>query len=460
MTVRTSIRALRGTCAPWLGLLLVPALGTLLHVTRGAFMPWAVPALLAGTLCWTIVVVGAEPTPRGRFWCVSVISALVCQAVVVARDPAVIYVHVPLRANVLKLGLELFVAVGALSLVTAVHPVLKGALEPGLFRGSVVFLFAARLSVLAISPAPYIDVFTSGTLGAQHFWAGNNPYEQVYPDIYGGVYAYNPVFFYGPVYVVLSALAFVLGDIRWATILADALGGTAMLRFGLDPSRGPARRALTVLWLAFPVYLFVLEQGWVDPIVFAALAWSLWACVRRRFWLAGACAGLALGVKQTAILMMLLTLVWALRVAGFRNALRYALGAALTTALFYGPYLLWNPSALYSSLVTNIMQAAPRLDALSLRAWLAYLQLGTADAPLRWVSITLIVATGVWLWRYAQSLADLTSCAVLCYMVAFLCGFQAFCNYYSFVASLIVLDLLARTDWVEWRAAEPSVSML
>jgi uncharacterized membrane protein len=219
-----------------------------------------------------------------------------------------------------------------------------------------------------------------------------------------------------------------------------------MLGFGGVRGPSAARHALILVWLAFPVSLFVLEQTCVDPIVLAAVAWSLRACAQRRFQVAGLCAGLAVGVKQTGVLLLLLSLAWTLRVAGWRAARRYALGAALTAGAAYVPYLLWNAEAIYNSLVRTVMESAPRKDALSIRAWFRYLQLRPPDSIFRLCSIGLIGTVGLWLLRCARSLADLTSAAVLCYTIAFLFGYQAFCNYYWFVGGLMVLDVVVRTE--------------
>jgi hypothetical protein len=431
--------------APWLTVASILLLGTLLHATNGAFRPWAVPALLATALLWWLLVVGS-PAVTPDSWALHALAllVLVAEAAIVAGNPHIFYVQAPLRALVLKRTLTAFaLVVAALGVWSLLRPH-QQRLRTRWFWAAAAFLFAARISVLAISPRPHIDVFTSGTLGAEYLWNGLNPYAQKYPDLYGGLYRYDPVFFYPPTYLVLAAFGYVMGDIRWANIAAEAITVGAALSFARDHATPHMARSLWLLWLCFPVYLFMIEQAWVDPIVLAPVAWGMRALSRRQYAWAGVAFGLSLGVKQSMVLMNALCLAWVFRTAGLRAALGFGAWAGLATAAAYVPFLIWDRHALIQSLVTTILETAHRMDALTVSAWFHYL--GVADVRVWLTRFASAFSLGavVWLALRARRLSDLTSVVTLTYFVVFLCGYQAFCNYYWFTGGLLALDMLVR----------------
>jgi len=301
--------------------------------------------------------------------------------------------------------------------------------------------------------------------GVEYLLQGLDPYAQEYPDLYKGAAGYKPVFFYGPGYLAWAVPGWLLGDVRVANLFAELLAFVAMIRLARPDSRdGHVVRGaeastsnppwLALVWLTFPVGLFMLEQAWVDSILLMAVAWMWIACRSGRFGLAGAIAGFALAGKQTGVVAVALTLLWVFRNHGQRHGLRVLAATAVTSLLLFGPFLLWHPSAIWWSLVVQLSQVPARMDALTLGALLARYQV-SAGFGLGVISILVCGAAAVWMALRPLALWRLMGLSVICYFALYLCGFQAFCNYYWFVAGLVMLTLTEQLQHSHFSNAVP-----
>lgn len=331
--------------------------------------------------------------------------------------------------------------------------------ETACFRWFLVLLsafFYARFFVLSLSPAPYIDVFTTCSLAADYLLGGFNPYSQEYPDIYNGAYnqaasaqygaAYNYVtcMQYGPIYLYLATPFRLLHDIRLASIASDALTMGALWRIGVFLQWNTlTRSALLILWLAFPVSLYVLEQSWIDPLLVAALAWSFCFLLENKWTALGVVLGIACGIKHYGAVAAFLVLLHLAKKGGFKSAAKTAGIAAAVFIAAQLPFLLVDAHALIQSTWTNFLTTPPRQDALTLWAWVWN---SFNIPPLKGQTLVLsaiLICLILWrLWRSAPSLNNLTSALILTFSVLFLFGYQAFCNYYYLLAFFVFLDLV------------------
>jgi len=162
-------------------------------------------------------------------------------------------------------------------------------------------------TILYVSPRPFIDVFVFQQEGAAALLRGLNPYQLGFRDLYaasgetlrwygpgivhdGRVWAYP----YPPLTLLFEApFLKILGDVRWANVVALAVAAWAIARI-----HGGVLGEVAAVFLLFQARtFFVLEQAWTEPLVLAAFAASLWLALRepRRVphWLA---LGLALGL--------------------------------------------------------------------------------------------------------------------------------------------------------------------
>ncbi len=303
-----------------------------------------------------------------------------------------------------------------------------------------VSLFAMRISSVAATPAPQIDVFVTNSLACEHFLDGRNPYAQTYPDIYEGTKDYQPGFFYWPAYLYVATPFHALGDIRFAVVAGDLLTAAFMVlllrRVGL---KGDAVWLAPLAWLACPVSLMVLELGWIDPILVAGSAGLAASLASRRLVLAGIAIGVLAATKQYGAVAGIVTLAWIW--ANERHRILHAIAAAAATfTALVAPFALADWHSFYESTIAVYVGAAMRLDALSLVVW-AKRSLGlTVGGGVLLTVYLAIVAAACWrLGRSLTSTRDWAGVMAFAYGAIFLLAKLAFCNYYYFVGFWMLL---------------------
>lgn len=423
-------------------------IGFVLAGTCGLYQPWAVLALCLGAtvFAFTLLARCQKKSPllplQGSsmifFLCILVLFA------VMAWQPNILYPQSRLLYLYFQAALR---GVGLLLILFFLIQMRRPLSEKSAFRWLVVLLCGflyVRLLVLSISPTPFIDVYTSGSLGADYLLNGLNPYSQSYPDIYGGAYSYNNGFFYGPVYLYLITPFRLLHDIRLASIAADAVTLAAIWRLGSHCRwNSLTRTVLILLWLAFPVSFFVLEQSWVDPLMVAALAWSFCFLLEKKIRTLGFVLGITCGIKHYGAVPAFFILLYLAQTCGFKTAFK---AGFLAAGVFIGaqvPFLLLDAHALIQSTWTNVLDTPPRPDALTLWAWIwSSFGLPPAKSGTLAVSGVLIILVAWKFWRSEPALDNLTRALVLAFSILFLLGYQAFCNYYYLLAFLVFLDLV------------------
>lgn len=375
-----------------------------------------------------------------------------------AHDSELIYItqqgaYIRLLIAVFGALLLAILAIGTMmsSSVSASFPLFCWAVCGGL-------LVAARVFVLYSSPQPYIDVFTINSEAAEHLLAGRNPYSQTYHDIYGGSLGYHPGFTYWPSYLLLSTICkTVLGDIRTVTILCDLVGAVALGWIVHHYHRNiTAAWLLALLWLAFPVSLFVLEQAWTDPVIIAGTALLTVAAIRRKPTFCGIICGLLIGTKQYAFVPALCVVIYLWRTENLRFFLLMALSAAAVLAATSLPFLLWDFASFYNNTIALLGEIPPRFDSFSLVAVAARLFGWQDTGMMLFIFYAGVFAGGcAWLlWKKTPELGDAIRACVGIYGLLFFFGKQAFCNYYSMLAFLVLL-LLAVAPHGEENATEP-----
>lgn len=312
---------------------------------------------------------------------------------------------------------------------------------------AAALLVGGQLLTLLASPHPHIDVFTITTSALDHLAAGRNPYPQAYVDIYGGTYGYAASPNYWPVlFYALLPFRVLLGDLRLGFVAANALCAWLLARVtrasGAPAGEG-ARNAL--LWLAFPVSFFVLEQAWIDSLLIVALASVALALLRRRWVAAGVVAGLLLGTKQYGVVAVWITLWFAWRAGGPRAALRFGASAAATFAACVIPFLLWDAHSFLLNSVQIYLEQPLRSDSLSWPTFflneLRWVPPGGVRSLLGVAGFALLIPLAFLGRRRQPSPADWAAALALAYAWTFLEMKNAFCNYYDLVAFLFVLTL-------------------
>lgn len=351
-------------------------------------------------------------------------------------------------------GLQRLGMLGALALLMVT--VLLVVMGPGRVRipwlalvvmGSIPVVMDVIL--LQADPSPTIDVFTSNTEAVKYLLQGLNPFAQAYQDIYAGRYAYHAGFAYWPGVLLWQTAAYAaLGDIRYGFILAKLITVASVWLWArnIGSAKPLETSLLLLLFLFFPVGLFVLDQAWVDTLLIMAVAVTLCATGFGWFGVAGMVLGFLVSVKQYGVVFAVPFVAYVLLVHGRTAVTRVVAVSAVVFAVIVGPFAVWDWDGFIQMTITNTLGQPARTDALTLTAWI--LRSHGSVPPGLMVGLTLgVVALASWgMWRsLAVPLTTAAGWSVLLRVVSvwhaavFLFGQQAFCNYYYYLVFFLVL---------------------
>ena len=315
---------------------------------------------------------------------------------------------------------------------------------------AVVLGVHAGLAVwlIRVSPSPPIDVFVFQRDSAQALLGGVNPYSITFPDIYGGRSPYYGPgisvdgrltfgFPYPPLSALLSTLGEILGDVRFAQVLAMT-GAAALMAYTRPGVLGGLAAAL---YLYTPRTFYVLENAWTEPFVVLFLAAAVFCAVRAPRALPYA-FGLFLAVKQYAVLAAPAYLLLVDRPWTLARLWRPALRALAVVAVVSLPFALADPSSFLRSVVTLQFGQPFRRDALSYMAWLAT---PGGEAPfgagVAFAAAAVVAALAV--WRAPRTPAGFALSVAAVFLAFFAPNKQAFCNYYLFVIGALCVAVAA-----------------
>ncbi len=431
-------------------------LGHALQLANGAYHP---DALFWVTVALGLAFIATLTVPAGD-WIGGGITgiALVVLGAGLVRE---VYVHLTTVPGIyMRIAHEGFVEHHLYIAIIAVLGGLVLALERGLFRTVAVLVLCATFFVLGVwmlkaSPSPIIDVFTWHKVSYDALKAGTNPWAIFMPNIYGHTIWYAPGladaqqvkvgYPYPPLLLLLGGIGHVLeADYRYAHVAAYALSG-ALLAFA-KPSR-LAGAAAVILFLT-PRSLFVIEQGWTEPLALLMFCFTIFAACR---WPRAVpyALGLMFAVKQYFVLLAPLTFLLMPGPFDRKAWLKLLLKAAAVTAVLTVPFFLWDPGAFWRSVVEFQGRQPFRVEALSYVAATAVN--GQPVMPL-WLSFPAAVP-GIVLGcvRAPKTPAAFAAASALTFLLFFAFAKQAFCNYYFMIvgmlcAALAVMDPDAELD--------------
>ncbi|MEO5969522.1 MAG: glycosyltransferase 87 family protein, partial [Bdellovibrionia bacterium] len=322
---------------------------------------------------------------------------------------------------------------------------------------TVLFVVIAKALVISASPTPAIDGHIIVTQATDLFLDFKNPYTASYPEIYGGAYGYKPTFSYWPgTLYIMAPFRFFGLDMRYGLLFFDLiigglLGLLAFRKFSVAPVSLSSKKSISfsysLLWVTLPVSFFVLEQAWLDTFIIAGGVGLLLCLFQDRFKTASLIAGFMVTVKQYAAFYVLFAIFeFFSRAREIRLSLKgifSLIGVGfLSFSLFMLPFVLVNPRAFYEATIEFFSKPIPmRLDALTLRAWVA-LRTGVDTLEIFSNPVVLaVVLVGLSVWCMAQ-LRSKKSPRGMTYAVSsyvlfscmFLFGTHSFCNQYYFLA--------------------------
>lgn len=250
---------------------------------------------------------------------------------------------------------------------------------------------------------------------------GNNTDNEVWYH-----YIYPPLNFL--VYLPLRILSPILGplaDYRLVTI-----GALYVLTWLLTRQAQTWSQKTTVVLLTLGNVLLwgYAVIGCNDLLVVLLIVGSTILLRRQRWWWGGALFGLALASKQVAWVLLPLWLYWIWQVTrhtlpGWKNFRRTLSGTIIMVAIFFGPFILWNPLAIFTDLVRYAGGAIPETYPIAGTTLLQYFYiLGIIPSPFTvvpvylfqlMVSIPISVLTAGWVRLAPQASRWLAGAAVL-----------------------------------------------
>jgi hypothetical protein len=308
-----------------------------------------------------------------------------------------------------------------------------------------------RLTALAASPDPVIDVYAILRDAPDHVLRGTNPYAADIQSPYGteraerygiGMWPEARPAAYPPL-PILAALPFRAAglDPRGANVAGDLAAALAL--FAAAYYRGRPRLGVlaAVVFLHWPRAPFIIEQAWYEPLLAALLGCGLCLAERpgRRRWLGHVLLGLGLTGKQFG-LVMLPPLAWAERRRWWYLAA--GLGVAVLVIL---PWFLWGPADFLDVVLYKHLGRGPVTWSLTFTSGLMnYMEW---DAPPPWLRPVMWTVGGV-LVVLVSLRGPQRGAAVALGMGTALCAFclfhtQGFLNYFYLCSYLWLLGYVA-----------------
>lgn len=451
----------RSAIAGWASILFYGGSGIILHATRGEFSgPFLAALVVAFALVSGGILLRPASLPEGDDAIRSEAAffrfaplLLVVFAFVLFIDPLVIHARrygtaFDLLTSERWIFILLAAAIGAAFLTSSAEVRRLSTSLTLSCAAALLLILAAKVLTLIASPRPFIDVFTTPTLGSRFFLSGLNPYGQTYPDIYRGEFDYPPGYVYWPGVLYLETVSYwLLGDIRGAFIFADVVTVVVLVALGRRAGwSAPERMLFPLLWLAFPVTFYVLESAWVDTLLVMLTALLVWSLGERRWLVSGVLVGALCGVKQYAVFVALLAAAYALFQKGWKEAGLLAAGAVVVFSLIVVPFLVSEPDGFWRMTIQNPLRYGMRLDSLTLTAAVArgfgYRLPGGITMLLDGLALAAAIDHVRRMSRTRHALSAFSGALVVVYGVVFLCGSQAFCNYYFLLSFFALLHQL------------------
>jgi Glycosyltransferase family 87 len=284
-----------------------------------------------------------------------------------------------------------------------------------------------------------IDVFHEVQGSTQALLHGENPYLPVY-----SIFLDNPAhhviygsasFNYGPVVVLLSLPARLLGDVRVTLVvlnIAILVAALIWLRRAW-PGRhfGPT---IAALWAASPFIPLMVLNAWTDVFCFAGLAWWLVLRDRNRNWSIVLLA-LALASKPTMLPLIVPMLFWV------RSIWRELLWATAGAVIIVAPFALWTGIPRYVYDTISIFGDLPtRHDSVNVNGLLA--ALGHGFAPPTLLLVGTVASLALFAVRRPRDYGDLLIAGAGALIVVYLFAKQNFLNY-DYNAAMALLFVIA-----------------
>jgi hypothetical protein len=336
----------------------------------------------------------------------------------------------------------------------------------GWFRVPVVVVAAGLFcycGVVAIRlPDPQMDVYHWQQHTSEALLEHHNPYElRIHPH-YLAPQFYPPgaldhdawltvAFPYPPLSLLMVLPSFMLtGDIRYAQLAAIALTVVLMTL----ARRGRIAALAAMLFLLTPRVLFILWNGWTEPLMVLNFSLVMFCACRWRKGLPWA-LGLFLITKQTAVWAVPLVPLLVDGPKRWKQLFWMAVKAGVVVVVINAPFVLWNFHEFVRAVVLLRLVPPFRSDALTYLVWIYSL---TGRIPPTWIGAIVGLGTAALvLWKAPRTPAGFAMGVTLVTTLFFAFSKQAFANYYYFTIATACWAVVA-AEPVERRFSAASAS--
>jgi hypothetical protein len=316
----------------------------------------------------------------------------------------------------------------------------NGSRRMWLILAGLILVHGVAAFVVVRHWLPVIDTYTFQRDACWNLLHGIDPFGATQADIYGS--RYN---FYGPGMVVDGRVqvglqyppltlfwalpGYLLGDVRYAYIIAVMI--SACFVFAMVPNS----RSLYIaaLLLLNPLTFFVEVMCWTEPLVVMTLSATLYAAVKRRWWLPIA-LGLFLASKQYNVLALpfVAGLIRPFQWRSYLKLISWASAVATATIL---PFAIWSFRGLWHDLVLFHLAQPFRPQSLSVAVlYPIVLKIGP-------VLLLVFIVWGA--RRGMRNPAMFAAAYATSLLLLFSTSRQAFCNYYFLIAQAFLLGAAA-----------------
>ena len=330
---------------------------------------------------------------------------------------------------------------GGLFFVLAVAAFLtRGHRTPARFA----ILSLAALSIVGVFGLMHIeatgttgfDVFHLHVAAADALVDGENPYTDAVTVPDGSPNAQADDVIEGYVYPPISMIGYAVGswlspNARYMSLVAW-LVVLGILGFRATTNRSARDLHVMMLLASVPGLWLVIRAAWTEPLslMFMAVGVVLWA---NRGW-SGAAIGGMLASKQYFLITAPILLLHR-----DRGWLRRLAAGAIVLAVTIVPFLVWDASAFWVSVVEFHLSTQPRPDSSNLVGLMALL--GTEWVPPTAVLAVLGLAAAFWAAFGSTTRRSFVLAGAFPLAVSFLLTSQTFANYWFLVFGLCALAL-------------------
>jgi hypothetical protein len=323
----------------------------------------------------------------------------------------------------------------AVGLILAVVPLVRSSGIGWLLIGAASAVTAASVATAWTWGAAPFDVFTEVQGATAALLHGHNPYSPVFSvflDTQHGHAVYgSAALCYGPMVVLLSVPARLLGDVRLTVLALNIAIIVAILVWTRRATRDRRLpQMITALWAASPFVPFMVLTEWTDSFCVAGFAWWLVLRERHRGW---ATAALSVGMasKPSVLALMIPLLFWT------GNARRELIWAATATLVIVAPFALWTgiPQFVYDT-VGVFGDLPARADGITLDGLATVMGHGFVPGGVLVCGVVAAVVT--FTVRRPRDYGTLLAAGAGLVIAVCMFGKQAFLNYY-FIAAVGLL---------------------